>query len=127
VGKFCGHICQGEFSSKQRFSQRLKENTKYEKSTRKYVLMIKGEKCEDCGITDWRGNKLSFNIDHVNGNRTDNRIENLRVLCPNCHSLTPTFGVKNVSEEGRKKMLAGAIKGNRIAISRKYAPSCSDG
>jgi 5-methylcytosine-specific restriction endonuclease McrA len=49
-------------------------------------------KCNRCGIDAWRGKPLSVQIDHVNGLRNDNRLENLRMLCPNCHSLTPTYG-----------------------------------
>lgn len=47
--------------------------------------------CYSCGINEWLGQKLSLQLDHINGTNTDNRIENLRLLCPNCHSLTPTF------------------------------------
>jgi Zn finger protein HypA/HybF involved in hydrogenase expression len=53
------------------------------------------EKCLRCNINEWEGEKLSLHLDHINGIRTDNRIENLRLLCPNCHSLTNTYAGKN--------------------------------
>jgi hypothetical protein len=51
--------------------------------------------CEECGISEWRNKPLSIQLDHCNGINTDHRLENLRMLCPNCHSQTETFGVKN--------------------------------
>jgi len=52
--------------------------------------------CSICGISSWNGQKLVCELDHINGKRTDHRLENLRMLCPNCHSQTETFRAKNI-------------------------------
>ena len=53
-------------------------------------------KCTMCGnIGIWNGQKLSLQLDHINGIHNDHRIENLRFLCPNCHSTTETYAGKN--------------------------------
>lgn len=54
--------------------------------------------CKNNGFHN--GLKLSLQMNHINGNRLDNRIENLRILCPNCHSQTETYGSKNVKNKG---------------------------
>lgn len=51
--------------------------------------------CSICKLKDWHGKKLSLHLDHINGINNDNRVENLRLLCPNCHSLTDTYCGKN--------------------------------
>jgi 5-methylcytosine-specific restriction endonuclease McrA len=56
---------------------------------------LKTNKCEECGLTEWRGKPLSMALHHINGDGNDNRLENLAILCPNCHTQTPNFGVKN--------------------------------
>lgn len=52
--------------------------------------------CERCEASEWRGRPLSLALHHVNGNPTDNRRENLLLLCPNCHSQTANYGGRNV-------------------------------
>lgn len=57
------------------------------------------EKCAECGLApEWRGKKLVFPVDHIDGDWGNNELENLRLLCPNCHSQTATF-----SGRGRKQ------------------------
>ena len=75
-----------------------KRFTKHEKrisaDKTKQILLnhkLKEYKCECCGITEWQGKSITLQLHHINGDPTDDRIENLQILCPNCHSQTNTF------------------------------------
>jgi 5-methylcytosine-specific restriction endonuclease McrA len=68
--------------------------------SRLLVEGMKAARCEGCGLEQWLGQPLSLQLHHVNGDGLDNRLENLLILCPNCHSQTDTWGVRN---RGRKR------------------------
>ena len=94
----------------------LKENCKHQRTVlRRYVIKnnLIPYKCAICGCTEWQGKTLSLELYHINGINNDNRLENLRFLCPNCHSQTSTYGSRNqqlnsseydISDELRKKV-----------------------
>lgn len=52
--------------------------------------------CLICGLTEWFGLAIVLEVDHIDGDRVNNVLSNLRLLCPNCHSQTPTFRGKNI-------------------------------
>lgn len=51
--------------------------------------------CSECKLTDWNGKPLTMELDHKDGNRTNHKLKNLRLLCPNCHAQTETYRAKN--------------------------------
>ena len=55
---------------------------------------LKENVCEICGISEWNGQELKCHLDHIDGNKDNNEFENLRIICPNCHSQTDTFCFK---------------------------------
>lgn len=74
----------------------LVKNSRYLKTYKlKRILFRRGLKFPKCELCGWakvaQGGYIPVELDHINGDPMDNRIENLRILCPNCHSLTPTY------------------------------------
>ena len=87
-------------STKYSLEEIMVENSTYTSTTKLKERIIKANllpyKCAICGNTgEWNGQKLVLQLDHINGNHFDHRKENLRFLCPNCHSQTETFSGKN--------------------------------
>ena len=60
---------------------------------------IKEQKCEICKVDVWNGKLLSLELNHKDGDRTNHRLENLEIICPNCHSQTPTFRGRNIRQK----------------------------
>lgn len=83
---------------KKSLSEILVQNSTYQSAKLKNRLIkagIKQDICEICGCSNnWNGKPLVLQLDHINGDHYDNRLENLQILCPNCHSQTETFSNK---------------------------------
>lgn len=70
---------------------------------------LKENRCEVCGISSWNGKLLNCQLHHINGNHLDNRLENLQILCPNCHSQTDNY-CRNANTKDKN--------------TNKYCPDC---
>lgn len=60
---------------------------------------IKKNKCDKCKIESWNNRNITIELDHINGNSNDHRLDNLQMLCPNCHSQTDTFRGRNIKNK----------------------------
>lgn len=75
----------------------------------------KAEKCEKCENTEWLGKKIPLQLHHIDGDRKNNKLENLQLLCPNCHSLTDNFCGKNKTSKKSEKETINKIKLPKIS------------
>jgi len=74
------------------------KHPRYQSYKLKQRLLSEGfkiNKCDECGIDSWNGKTLNIELHHIDGNRFNHLLENLAMLCPNCHSQTDTFRAKN--------------------------------
>ena len=62
---------------------------------------VKSACCEECGLVRWNGHPAPLQLDHIDGDRTNNVLGNLRILCANCHAMTPTWGARNRGRPNR--------------------------
>jgi len=127
-------ILRGEVQKKHPIEYYLQYGSKIGSSYLKeklYKYGLKKRSCEKCGQgEDWRGEKISMILDHINGDSKDNRIENLRILCPNCNAALPTHcrgykkvkkqKVKEVKKEVKKEIIKlEKIKNNGLTIKKR--------
>ena len=62
------------------------------------LVALRGHKCEQCGLSEWLDKPISLEVHHKDGNHLNNELENLELLCPNCHSFTKNWRGKNISK-----------------------------
>ena len=93
---YCSNKCQKSYERKQIREDWYNNNNAPGWSAIKSILFEdRGNKCEVCGISEWNGKSLSLEIDHIDGIHTNNNPNNLRIICPNCHSQTNTYKARN--------------------------------
>lgn len=103
----------------------LVENSTYQSSKLSKRLIkegVKEHKCECCNLSYWKDNLIPLELHHINGIHTDNRLENLQLLCPNCHALTDSYRGKNTNKHiiSVNKILDSDLYEQTQKKSRKY-------
>ena len=92
--KFCCAACRNQYKDSQNLAD-IAAGTALPKTAKKYLLSTLGHKCNRCGNTEWLGKPITIELEHIDGNSENNNLNNLELLCPNCHSMTPTYKNKN--------------------------------
>lgn len=113
--KFCSMECH-QLHHKNITKKQIEEGAKLsEYRMRKYLVETKGMFCEECGIGDkWNDKPLVLQLDHIDGNSDNNILENLRLLCPNCHTQTETWCARNKKNSNRSKYARQWTKNIRV-------------
>jgi hypothetical protein len=111
----CGHL-RGKthnYNPPRPLLEILKPGTRYQTHKLRRRLVAEGlmrAECSGCGLDQWLGAPIPLELDHIDGDIENNSIGNLRLLCPNCHALTPTYRGKN-TKYAHIPPLADILKG----------------
>lgn len=112
--KYCSIKCQQDFEYKERIKKWLageingqRGKTATAQWIKRYILETRGHKCECCNNSIWMDKPIPLDLEHCDGNFLNNKIDNLKLLCLNCHGQTPTYKSKNKIGRPRAKYYRG--------------------
>ena len=112
ANKYCDLDCHNAHKTQMKITE-WKETGKFSKRPVKQYLATLREGCWECGISSWNNKEIVLELEHIDGNSDNNAEENLSLLCPNCHSQTPTYKGRNTGN-GR------AYRRQRYAEGKSY-------
>jgi len=95
--KFCSYECNNKYKADKTYFEWMSGISAPVTTLALRSLLVRrdGYACAECGVSDWNGKQLTLEVEHKDGNWRDNGPGNICLLCPNCHSQTPTFRAKN--------------------------------
>ncbi len=106
TNKYCNNQCQADWEWINVHIPKIENGEASHHSAtmlKKYLVEKFGNKCFECGVTDtWQNKPLTLQLEHADGNSDNNFPQNLKLLCPNCHSQTEFFGSKGQGSRYKK-------------------------
>lgn len=116
--KFCSRECYKEYAKVERRNKIEASGSllRYQ-SDKWYLIETRDHKCEVCGTSEWQGKPIPLDIDHKNGNSDNDNLDNVRLICPNCHRQTETHGSKNKNGRHSKRK---DYRNRRYAEEKSY-------
>lgn len=112
ANKYCSIRCQNDYQRQQRVKKWLSNPQKEHWLNnpgwaKDYLAEQQNNKCNICGITEWNRKPITFDMDHIDGNPSNNHPNNLQLICPNCHSQSATYKNRNrgSGRQSRRKTL----------------------
>jgi 5-methylcytosine-specific restriction endonuclease McrA len=103
---YCSVKCAGAGAFVKTLERHMLGEVSDRDTLRKIMKETKGYKCACCGISEYMEKPLTLQVDHMNGDASNNMPDNLRLICPNCHSQTDTYGAKNKGNGRRARGLS---------------------
>ncbi len=101
--KYCSLLCQQKWQWENITKQRVLNGNGSAGGIKRYLKEERGDVCEDCGIgNEWNGKPLTIQLDHIDGDSDNNELSNVRLICPNCHTQTETWGSKGLGSRYKK-------------------------
>jgi len=89
---YCSLSCQYQF----RRRVKIEDGTACARLLKSYLLECRESRCEICGLAEWMDRLIPLELDHKDGDATNNSLDNLRLICPNCHAQTQTYKNRNM-------------------------------
>lgn len=113
---FCSALCLGQHSHQQAVARGLQNCSAG--VVRRYLIETRGAKCSKCGWCEInpKTQRVPITINHIDGNSENNAVDNLEILCPNCHSLTPNYGNLNYGHGRKKRRKAYILQTGKPAL-----------